>query len=81
MGFVVFVNFIAKCLPLCIEDHGHKFFDAGIAQVVQELHQHVGKTVDSIDGRTVWARHRRERMVGAKNITRTVDQVETPGFF
>ncbi len=47
--------------------------DLGIVEV---LHQHAAEAVDRVDRRAVGPRHRRQRVIGAEQVARSVDQVE-----
>ena len=79
VGFIFFVNRVAEGQALGVEDHGDEFVDAVVTQIVQQLHQHVGKAVDGVDRRAVGPGHGRQGVEGAEDVSRAVDQVEPLG--
>ena len=72
VGLVLVVDLVAERRAPGVEDHGD-VVDLGI---VEELHQHAREAVDGVDRRAVRPRHRRQRMIGAEQVARAVDQVE-----
>ena len=73
VGLVLVVDLVAEGHLAGIEDHGD-VVDLGLVQKVGD--QHAAEAVDGVDRHAVGPRHRRQRMVGAEQVARAVDQVE-----
>ena len=70
MRLVCRVNLIAKRIAPGIEHHR----DMAGRMAQQELGQHIGEAENRIHRRAIWPRHRRQRVIGAKNIARSIHQ-------
>ncbi len=73
VGLVLVVDLVAERDFAGVEDHGD-MVDLGLVQKVG--HQHAAEAVDGVDRRAVGPVHRRQRMIGAEQVARAVDQVE-----
>jgi hypothetical protein len=72
VGLVLVVDLVAEGGAAGIEDH-RDMIDLGI---VEMLHEHAAEAVDRVDRRAVRPRHRRQRVIGAEQVARAVDQIE-----
>ena len=77
LGLVLRVDVVAEGLRRMIEDDGQmRGLLAGV-RLFQQLPQHVAEALHGADGQAVrLARQRRERVIGAENIPRSIDEVE-----
>ena len=84
VGLVEGVDVAAKGLAGTVEHDGEvrrRIVGMGVAHVADQLPQHVAKARDRPDRRAVrLARQRRQGVIGAENISRTIDEIETEGF-
>ena len=79
VGFVFGIEFVAERELALVEDDGEVRRRFAPLHLVQELPQHVAKAGDGAGAQAIArARQRRQRVVGAKNVARAVDQ-EEPG--
>ena len=80
LGLVGGVELLAKRLFGLVENHREMGWPFARLHVFEQFEQHVAKAADCADGQTVTrARQRRQRMIGAKNIARAVDQKKPRG--
>ena len=70
MRLVIRINLIAKRMAPGVKHH--RDMACGMAQ--QELRQHIGEAKHRIHRRAIRARHRRQRVIGAEDIARTIHQ-------
>ena len=70
MRLVVLVQPIAEGMPAGIEYDG----DVSADMFLQQLCQHVGEAKHGIDRGAIWPAHRRQRVEGAENKARPVNQ-------
>ena len=70
MCLVGIVQPVAECLPAGIEDYR----DVRADMLAQQLGQHVGEAEHRVHRRAVGPGHRRQRVVGAEDEARSVDQ-------
>ena len=77
LGLVLRVDVVAEGLGGVIEDHREVGGLLAGVGLLQELPQHVAEALDRADGKPVrLARQGRERVIGAENIPRAIDQIE-----
>ncbi len=72
VGLVLVVDLVAEGGAAGVEDH-RDVIDLGIVEVER---QHAAEAVDRVDRRAVGPRHRRQRVVGAEQVARAVNQPE-----
>ena len=72
LSLVLGVDVVPETDPGCIEDYRQM---VGL-QIVDQPDQHIGEAEHRIDRRSIRPVHRRQRMIGPKNITRTIHQIE-----
>ena len=70
VGLVVGIDVVAKSPPRGVENDGEVI---GLG-VLQQLHQHVAEAEHRVGRRAVAPVHRRQCMIGAENVARSVDQ-------
>ena len=77
MGFVVGIKIIAKSFAGVIKDHRQMRWLFIAARFTEKLPQHIAKALNGTHGQAVaLAGKRREGMIGAENIARTINQIE-----
>ncbi len=77
MRLVVLVDLVAERLLAGVEDDGQMRRPAALAGVLQQLPQHGAEAVHGADRQAVGrARQRRQRVEGAEDVARAVDQVD-----
>ena len=82
LGLIFGIDVVAEGLGRGIEDDGEMGRLELVLRVLDKLVEHVAKARDGPDGRTVgFARQRRQRMIGAENIARSIDQKEVIALF
>ena len=70
-------NLVAEALSAVIENNREVGRPLLALRLAQKLPQHVAETVDCADGQAIGgARQRRQRMEGAENIARAVDEID-----
>ena len=73
---VLVVHLVAERGGALVEDHRHVGRTVGLAEAFGELPQHRGIAIDRADIHSVAIGQRRQPMIGAEDVARSVDEIE-----
>ena len=76
VGLVLIVDLVAKALATGVQDHRQVGWAIGFVQIIGQLPQHGRVAIDRADRHALRVGQRRQAVIGAEDIGRSVDQVE-----
>ena len=76
MRFILVINSVAECLAGLIQHHSHMRRAISLIQIVRQLPQHRCIAIDGPHRLAMLVGQRRQPVIGAKNISGAVNEVE-----